>query len=349
MPPVLIADVMFLNERGFWMTVYTWSYFGAVMVGPIVSGAISERFGWRSFWWLNVALYAACFAFQLCLHPETYYDRRHLVGATAAPDKRSPSTKSIASEAAAGNSASSQTAAAPAPASKHDQPVSCFRRGTPTRAQFTHIQARASRRESWLSVWTPIMLFSFPVVEWTSFAFSWSASCFLITNLTQSQVFHAPPYNMSTSAVGLTNFASLVGGTIGMLAAGPLSDWVSMRATRRNGGIREPEMRLPALVPFAIIALAGGLVVAYGYENLWKMDVIVIVGYTLLGIQATAIPAVAMTYSIDSYKPISGEILVSATVNKNLWVCSTIPFAFAHNYMYVMLICWRGGTNRATA
>ena len=321
---MLIADVMFLNERGFWMNVYTWSYFGGVMVGPIVSGSMSERFGWRSFWWLNVAFYAASLAFQLCLHPETYYDRRHLVGAAAAPDERSPSVRSNASEAAAGKSASSQTADAPAPESGHEQTAaSWFRRGAPTRMQFTRIQARASWRELWLSFWTPIMLFSFPVVEWTSFAFSWSASCFLVVNLTQSQVFHAPPYNMSTSAVGLTNLAPLLGGTIGMLVAGPLSDWISMRATRRNSGIREPEMRLPTLIPFATIALAGGLVVAYGYEQLWKMEVIVIVGYTLLGIQVTAISAVAMTYSIDSYKPISGEILVSATVNKNLWVCFT--------------------------
>jgi MFS family permease len=33
-PPVLIADVKLLKDRGFWMTVYTWSYFGALMVTP---------------------------------------------------------------------------------------------------------------------------------------------------------------------------------------------------------------------------------------------------------------------------------------------------------------------------
>jgi len=30
----------------------------------------------------------------------------------------------------------------------------------------------------------------------------------------------------------------------------------------------------------------------------------------------TAIPAIAMAYAIDSYKPIAGELLVSATINK---------------------------------
>jgi len=119
---------------------------------------------------------------------------------------------------------------------------------------------------------------------------------------------------------GLTNLAPLVGATVGMLTAGPFSDWISMRATRNNGGIREPEMRLPSLVPFVLCAVVGTLVTAYGYQNAWRWQIVVVVGYTLLGLQASAISAIAMTYSIDSYKPAAGEILVSATVNKNLWV-----------------------------
>lgn len=35
---------------------------------------------------------------------------------------------------------------------------------------------------------------------------------------------------------------------IGLVTAGPLSDWIAMRLTLRNGGIREPEMRLPTMV-----------------------------------------------------------------------------------------------------
>ncbi|KAF8542748.1 MFS transporter [Trichophaea hybrida] len=311
-PPVLIADVMFLNERGLWMNVYTWSYFGALMVGGIVSGAMSDRYGWRSFWWLNVALYTLMLLFQVLLHPETHYDRRHLVSSNATNDSSPPDVASFEQEKFTAISSEGVH-----PITEYIDTV--FRKGSPTKSQFIEFTRRASKRESWLSIWTPIMLFSFPIIEWSSFAFSWSASCYLMINLTQSQVFAAPPYNMSASAVGLTNFAPLIGGTVGMLVAGPLSDWVSMKATRKNKGIREPEMRLPTLIPFTILAIIGAFVTAYGYQNLWKMEVIVIVGYTLLGLQVTAISAIAMTYSIDSYKPIAGEILVSATVNKNLW------------------------------
>lgn len=44
-----------------------------------------------------------------------------------------------------------------------------------------------------------------------------------------------------------------------------------------------------------------------------------IIGYTCAGIQVTALPSIASTYSVDSYKPVAGSIFVAITVNKNLW------------------------------
>lgn len=101
-----------------------------------------------------------------------------------------------------------------------------------------------------LDLWIPWKLFAFPIVELAAFIVSWSCSSFLTINLTQSQNFAAPPYNFNSQSIGFMNFAILVGAMIGLATAGPLSDWVSARATRRNGGIREPEMRLPAMSKF---------------------------------------------------------------------------------------------------
>jgi len=47
--------------------------------------------------------------------------------------------------------------------------------------------------------------------------------------------------------------------------------------------------------------------------------VIVIIGYTCAGIQVAALPAIASTYAIDSYKPATGSIFINITVVKNLW------------------------------
>ena len=79
-------------------------------------------------------------------------------------------------------------------------------------------------------------------------------------NLTQSQLFAEPPYNFNPAQVEFVNFSFAVGAIVALLTAGPVSDWVSMRATRRNNGVREAEMRLIALIPYIVICLIGMVV-----------------------------------------------------------------------------------------
>jgi hypothetical protein len=121
------------------------------------------------------------------------------------------------------------------------------------------------------------------------------------------------------NALGFTNFAILVGALIGLATAGPLSDWVSARATKRNHGVREPEMRLPAMIPYVLIMYLGNIIVSVGYQKQWPWQVIVIIGYTCAGIQVAALPGMVSTYAVDSYKPVAGSLFVSITVNKNVW------------------------------
>lgn len=163
-------------------------------------------------------------------------------------------------------------------------------------------------------LWLPLYLHAYPIVEFAAFVVSWSASGFLTANLTQQQAFGAPPYNFSSQNVGFTNFAILAGGLIGLVTSGPLSDWVSDHLTRRNNGIREPEMRLVTMIPYVIIEIIGCVIVAVGYENLWPWEAIVIVGYACLGIQVTSLPSIASTYAIDSYKPVTGSLFVTITM-----------------------------------
>ncbi len=124
---------------------------------------------------------------------------------------------------------------------------------------------------------------------------------------------------MANSLTGFFNFALLIGTFIGLATAGPLSDWVSMKLTIRNNGIREPEMRLVAMIPYVFIMILGNVINAVGYQNSWDWRIIVIIGYTCAGIQVAAIPGIASTYAVDSYKPVTGSIFVAITVNKNLW------------------------------
>jgi hypothetical protein len=206
-------------------------------------------------------------------------------------------------------------------------------RGKPSKQQWKI--AQPFEGNFFLELWMPWKLLLFPIVEFSAFVVSWSASSFLTLNLTQAQVFAAPPYNFTSTKIGFFNFAILIGQLIGLFTAGPLSDAIAARLTKRNRGIREPEMRLLTMVPYVILMIIGNFVVAFGYEKAWdwkvsispppsqnkysRKQVIVIIGYACAGIQVAALPAISSTYSIDSYKPVAGSIFVAITVNKNVW------------------------------
>lgn len=291
------------------------------MIGPIVAGAMTEHINWQSFWWLNVAMFGAMLILIIFCFPETKFIERAENDAAA----ENSSTEGEGSTNKVGEEEIDTT--------KSLQPMNTeaevaamdpwLHKGYPGRHQFpTFYYPRLTKGNVVPALirdfWIPWKLFAFPIIQFASFVFSWSASNFLVLNLTQTQVFGAPPYNFSPQNIGFTNFAVFAGAIFGLLTAGPLSDWIAMRQTIRNNGIREPEMRLLALIPYTVMLLIGSLIAALGYQYQWPWPVIIVIGYSFVGCQVTAIPAIAMAYAIDSYKPIAGEFLVSATINKVL-------------------------------
>ncbi|KAI8935588.1 hypothetical protein NX059_008154 [Plenodomus lindquistii] len=330
--PEIIADIFFLHDRGKWNTLYWVVYMGSLMAGPIVSGSMTETIGWRSFWWLNTGLLALSFIMVVFMFPETRFQRAMPVSAGHESIEKGPSLAHSDNESTTAEKSDPNriqhitTAQSVLPDATNLENTETAARdpslghGKPGKWQWKLFQPNASPFKSIaLDLWTPWKLFMFPIVEFAAFVVSWSCSSFLVINLTQSQVLAAPPYNFKPMTVGFTNFAIMVGAFIGLFTAGPLSDWVSAHSTKRNNGIREPEMRLPAMIPYVIIMFIGNIVVSIGYERHWPWQAIVIIGYTCAGIQVAALPGIVSTYAIDSYKPVAGSLMVAVTVNKNLW------------------------------
>jgi hypothetical protein len=191
--------------------------------------------------------------------------------------------------------------------------------GRPSKQQFEFWQRPHPRWRSFIlrDLLAPFRIFYYPIILWTAVACAGSININLFYALTESEVLAAPPYNLSTASVGYTNFAFFVGGFIGLLTAGPLSDFVAKRGARKNDGVREAEMRLPALIPFFVITVIGIVVGGLGYQRLWSWRVIVVVGYGFAGVTVTTVPTIITAYAIDCYKPLAGEIMVITTVVKN--------------------------------
>ncbi|TFB00104.1 hypothetical protein CCMA1212_008322 [Trichoderma ghanense] len=304
--PQIIADIIFLHDRGKYQTLYFAIYFGSLSLGPVIAGSMAERFGWRSFWWFNTGLLIFTLILNIALLPETRFARKTHPKPTSesCPSVEEPETKSSSVIDHSEN------------ASRQPQDP-WLSRGRPSVKQF--LPWGPYQGSILQELWLPWYLHAFPIVEFAAFIVSFSASGFLVANLTQQQFFGEPPYNFTTQEVGFTNFAIFTGSMIGLLTSGPLSDWVANYFTKRNRGIREPEMRLITMVPYTLGMIIGLTVVGVGYTRLWSWKVIVIIGYTLLGMQVTSLPSIASTYAIDSYKPATGAIFITITINKNLW------------------------------
>lgn len=297
--PAVIADIFFLHDRGKWNTLYWVVYMGSLMVGPIVSGPMAIHVGWRAFWWLNVGLLGASFLLVLFAFPETKWHRPHALPGKEGNEVFGNEEQNVEKE----GTTAAETNLTYVETAEQDPWLG---KGAPKKSQWALFQPNAHPFKSIaLDLWIPWKLFAFPIVEFAAFVVSWSCSSFLTINLTQSQNFAAPPYSFDSQTIGFTNFAILVGAMIGLATAGPLSDWTAAKLTARNGGIREPEMRLPAMIPYVIIMYLGNIVVSVGYQKKWPWEAIVIIGYTCAGIQVAALPGMVSTYAVDSYKPVS--------------------------------------------
>lgn len=339
--PMVVSDLLFVHQRGRSMALYFWAYFLGIFIGPIIAGSIAARVNWRWFFWVCAILQGASLVFLIVAHPETKYDRSsaHLVGPGPAALRRanddaekhghSPTLRQTEDEEGAARSSGGDHAGTGSN-TMDERPI-----GAPSRAQFSLIpKPHFSHGMSSVvrDVLSPIQIFSYPIVLWAALSMGFAANCLLALNLTESQVFAAPPYMFNPAQIGYTNFAFFVGAVVALLTAGPLSDWIALRKARRNSGVLEAEFRLLSVLPYVAACLVGMVVTAVGYQRGWRWEIIVVVGYGLVGVEVVGIPAVVISYAVDSYKSLPGEIMIAATVVKNSFGVSPILLSPVYSF-----------------
>ncbi|OTA98091.1 hypothetical protein M426DRAFT_123597 [Hypoxylon sp. CI-4A] len=352
--PMVVADVMFQHRRGSSMALYFWAQSLGSLIGPVISGAIASHISWRWFFWVCTILQGASFLFLLFAYPETKYDRpppsTSTTNNTTLMDNRlaTPTTNKLESDIVSSSSSQlhmTQTTTPTTPAiltTAHRLPS-----GRPSKAQFSLFPMRNRRdflnqaepehddhhRQSNFTtvlardVLSPVkILLAYPIVLWASFTMGFSGNMVAALNLTCTQVFGAPPYLFTPAQIGFLNFALIVGAVVSLVTAGPLSDWIAVRRARQNGGVLEAEMRLPALIPYVCVCVVGTVVVAVGDQRAWSWEVIVVLGYTLIGLQMVGVPTIVIAYAVDSYKSLPGEVMIAATVVRDTFGFGMILF-----------------------
>lgn len=156
------------------MGLYFIFYFSGAFLGPIMSGSISARHGWRSFFWLTVALAAFVTVLLILAFPETRWHRESVNHAGSKNEKKGPEVD----ERPVDSEANSETGVGGAQVG----------RGKPGKAQFSPIQKPDS---AWMKhivrdITTPIIVFFNPVVFWAALMLAGPADLLLLFNLTES-------------------------------------------------------------------------------------------------------------------------------------------------------------------
>jgi len=101
-----------------------------------------------------------------------------------------------------------------------------------------------------------------------------------------------------------------LGSLFGIAGGGWFSDKVANYLTTRNGGIREPEMRLPAMILGLIASPLGLVLYGVGINNKlhWICPTL---GLGFLSFAIAAATNVSLVYTIDAYRPVAGEVIVT--------------------------------------
>lgn len=127
-------------------------------------------------------------------------------------------------------------------------------------------------------------------------------------------------YNFSSSALGLTNIAPLMGACLVVYLGGAGTDRFMVFKARQNAGIMEPETRLYSVL-FAGPVMAAGLIL-YGVgaanEIHWAGPII---GMGMIGSALPISAEVALGYVSECYPSLAGEATAAVIVIRNVIGC----------------------------
>lgn len=172
----------------------------------------------------------------------------------------------------------------------------------------------------------PIILLALPPVLWATLVMSVTIGLLVAVTSNFASAFDEA-YQFQPWQSGLCFFAGIIGSFIAIFMGGHLSDSVAYWLTKRNNDIREPEMRLPAIIISLISGPLGLIIYGAGIDQQWHWIVpviglglcrlthiseeLVLTGPILVSFTVVQATNITLVYAIDAYRPVAGEIIVA--------------------------------------
>ncbi|KAK3328904.1 major facilitator superfamily domain-containing protein [Apodospora peruviana] len=299
--PITIADVFFLHERGTVMALYTSFLAVGVSGGMLISGLITIHHNWRVIYQVASALIGAVFLLAFFAFPETAYIRERSIGGEA---QTTPGL--LPSEKCEVSTSDVERTATPPPATRRSylDSLKIFHK-TLTSESLLKLMVR------------PLGLICLPPVLWSALVEAVTIG-FLVAVTSNIEVAYEQTYHFESWQVGLCFVGAILGSLLGIPAGGQFGDMVADWFTKRNGGIRDPEMRLPAMIPCLIATPLALILYGVGIEHKlhWICPTI---GLSLLNFATVQGTNICLVYVIDAYRPVAGEITLAVMGFKSLF------------------------------
>ncbi|KAK2751401.1 hypothetical protein FQN55_000674 [Onygenales sp. PD_40] len=174
-------------------------------------------------------------------------------------------------------------------------------------------------RDNWFRVMIrPFILFAYPAVWWSALVYALSVGWLIVLSEAVAEIYRDKhSYNFSALATGLVYISPFVGGILGTVVAGKVSDIIVRFMSRRNGGVYEPEFRLVMAIPIALTTAMG--LMGFGWSAQEKDRwIIPTVFFGILSFGCSVGSTTAITFCVDSYRQYAGEALVTLNFSKNV-------------------------------
>ncbi|OJD34270.1 mfs transporter [Diplodia corticola] len=331
-----VFDMFFVHERGRGLSYYLFGQQLGSILGLITGGSIADGPGWRWSQWIVAIIDAAVLVLLALSFEETMFPRFLFARHSAAGEN---SNGPVEGEASGGNQhevddpdrKGTKVVAEQQSANGVDAEVGDTFPDIPKRTAIQRLKPWTYYPQDTTTWWQylrrPFVLFAFPNVVISGLIFAFGCTAGIVSFNTISEILTHPPYNFSTTSTGLVFLAALAGNVLGFLTGGPLSDAIVLHLARRNsaGGVKEPEMRLWALLAPALCGAVGYFLYGWGAAAgaHWAA---VAVGVAGLVAQQVGACGVATAYAMDCFPGISGELVVV------LAICSScVNFAISYS------------------
>lgn len=316
MVQITVADLFFIHQRGLMNSIYIWTAQTGSNLAPVAAGFITSSQGWRWVWWYFVIFFGVTLIMFIFGFQESKFDwMTALQGETISPS----STQTVIID---GSDEKSYQDKPLKESPLNEDPENIAEENRPRNLSVIAVDTRIRRKSYWQTLsfvtksagdwstffrhtWQPFwILFTVPGIAYSSCVYAVLLAWSTVMTSALSTYMLDPPYNFSSTSIGLMNLAPFIGTTLGSLICGPVSDWMVLRLARRKGGVYEPEMRLYCFVPFIPFQVAGAFWFGYALKQ-GQSWVCVAVAFGLCNFGSAPLQSIALTYITDAYNEVS--------------------------------------------